>query len=170
MSGTVASWNVVEWSGCRRVRGEVLVAVVVSVVAGRRGALRPGIVRRGAVKSYLPPVELDDPSEHAAHGLELVGDDQHGCPPPGQSGEHLTQDLLASQVNPGRGLVHDQDVRMGGKGAGDQDATLLATGEGAHVDIGAVIEADQGQGLPDDSPVFMVRAAQPALVGESPEP
>ena len=71
------------------------------------------------------------------------------------------------QVDPGGGLVHDQDVRLGGQGAGDQHPTLLATGEGADVHGGAIGQAHESQGLIDDLAVTAIRPAQPALVGES---
>src|SRR5665647_862056 len=144
--------------------------VAVVVVEGRsRGRLPQLVIRRKAIEGDPALVDLDDAGEDSAQGLELMGDDQHRCSARGQSGENLAQDLLTGQVDAGGGLVHDQDVGLGGQGPGDQHATLLATGEGAHIDCGPVIQSDDGKGLLDDSPVLVVRPAQPALVGEPPD-
>lgn len=59
------------------------------------------------------------------------------------------QDLLAGQVDARHRLVHDQQLGFAGEGAGDEDALVLAAGEGVHRVLGAVRHADQLQGAPD---------------------
>jgi hypothetical protein len=127
---------VVEWSSCSR-RGlglfvvvvaiVVVAVVVVAVVSTGHGAVRPVVLGNGTVERDSAPVELDDPGQHAEQGMELMGHYQHGCPAPGKPGQHLAQNVLTGKVDPCCWFIHDQHVRLGGEGAGDQDTALLAT-------------------------------------------
>ena len=60
------------------------------------------------------------------------------------------------------GLVHQQDVRTRGQGAGDGDALTHAAGDPVDVEAGEVVESDQAEVVPRD--LVLLRGVEIAAV------
>ena len=64
------------------------------------------------------------------HHPEVVGDVEDGCSVPLLEAGDQVQDMrLGGHVEPGGGLVHDEQLGVAGEGHGDQHPLLLAAGE-----------------------------------------
>jgi hypothetical protein len=79
----------------------------------------------------------------------------------------LREDLLAGQVHTRHRLVHDQQLGSGGEGTGDEYALVLPAGQRVHRVLGAVREADQGDGPLDRLAVGLAQDAE-AGTGQPP--
>ena len=83
-------------------------------------------------------------STSGAERAELVGDQHDGGAAVDEGLQRVGEGLLALHVDPGGGLVEDEQVGYAGQGAGDQHPLLLAAGEGGDAVAGLVGEADRG--------------------------
>ncbi len=75
-----------------------------------------------------------------------MGDEEDGLADGGLEGEELVLEAFADDgVDGAEGLVHEEDGRVGGEGAGDADALALAAGElgGVAGAVGGRVEADE---------------------------
>ena len=84
-----------------------------------------------------------------AHGLvEVVGDEQDRLAELALQVDELVLHLPADErVERGEGLVHEQDVGLGGQGPGQADPLLHATRELTGLVAAPPLQAHQGQGL-----------------------
>jgi hypothetical protein len=80
-----------------------------------------------AVLDDAPALQGDDPVG-LAHGREAVGDHEHG-PPARDLAQVLLDNALAFVVERARGLVENENARIGHQRAGDGDALALPAGE-----------------------------------------
>lgn len=72
-------------------------------------------------------VQDDDPVGDAAGGAQVVGDEYDGEPVAVAGvGEQVDEVFLGEHVQAAGGFVGEQDVRVGGHGAGEGDALALA--------------------------------------------
>ena len=78
----------------------------------------------------LAEVHDGDPVGQVADQVEVVGDDQIGEPKPILQRLHKVEDRgRGGDVEPGGGLVRDEELRVESQGAGDADPSRLAAGE-----------------------------------------
>ena len=75
--------------------------------------------------------------------------------------DHGHDDLLRRGVDAVHRLVEQQDVRLLGERAGDEDALLLAAGELPDLRVGVVQHVDFGERVADDLAVVVAGAAEP---------
>ena len=96
--------------------------------------------------------------------LDVVGD-QHGGRRVGVVGEHRQrgdQVLAAAEVEPGRGLVEQQQLGVGHQRAGDLHPLALALAEGAEGAVGEVLDAHLDEQLAGALVVEVVVLLAPA--------
>ena len=116
----------------------------------------------------LPSLEDDDALAEAHRLVDVVGDHQDGLAGGRVDADHLgLQRVAGDRVERAEGLVHEQDVGIGGKRAGEADALLLAAGElmRAAVAEGRRIELDQGHQFVDALVDALLRPAEQARHG-----
>ena len=83
-----------------------------------------------AVLEYLPAVEYAYPVGNFYRLVHIVGDKDYGLVQlPLQLHQLILELGTGDGVQGGEGLVHEYDVRVGGKGPGDAYPLLLASGE-----------------------------------------
>ena len=118
------------------------------------------VVGGGRGHDRLRRAGLDDPA--ALHDrdrvadlerlVEIVADEDDGLVQPLLQLEQIVLQLVADQrVEGGERLVHQQDVGVGGEGAGEPDALLHAAGELVRELAGPLLEVHQRQLLHDDA-------------------
>ncbi|MNZ76267.1 hypothetical protein D3C78_947680 [compost metagenome] len=106
----------------------------------------------------LPGIHHRNPVADPADHVHLVGDQHNGQ-------LQFTVDLSQQLQNRGRGLriectggfVAEQDFRLGGQGAGNADALLLATGQLRRILFRVLGQADTGQQFADADVDFLAR-------------
>lgn len=92
--------------------------------------------------------EEDDARGEKQRFAKIVGDENDGLAQAAGEGAEFALKLGAGDgIECAEGLVHEQDRRIGGKGAGDANALTLATGEfaGTAMSEFARIEADEAE-------------------------
>ncbi|GAB4007960.1 hypothetical protein GCM10029992_63140 [Glycomyces albus] len=100
---------------------------------------------------------MDDAAVGQDHGAveavgerpDLVRDQQDGASGVEAGGDDLGERGLGLGVDADGRLVHDQHVGVGGEGAGDEDALLLAAREGVDRAAGVLGQADLFEAAPD---------------------
>ena len=113
---------------------------------GRRPGLG-GQVGQRRLEDELPVGDDDHVVDGLLHLGEEVGRDQHRVSDRGLMADERAQPLDALGVEPVRGLVEDQDLRVPEKGGGQLEALPHPQGELAHPASGNVREPDQRQRL-----------------------
>ena len=84
----------------------------------------------GAFLDQLATIHHADPVAHARDGAEVVADEEdRRVVPPAEIAHEVEHRGLHGDVEAGRGLVHDQQRRLGDERHGDDDALLLAAGQ-----------------------------------------
>ena len=94
------------------------------------------------------------------HDRHVVLDEQDGAPCRVQTAQQGDQTLLLGLVQTGAGLIQHEEARAGGVGAGHREQAALAGGQDRRLVVGAILQADQLQGL-----LRHERALAGALVG-----
>src|SRR6478735_7640466 len=139
-------------------------------LAGERGH-RGGLDPAGAVEVH--GVLLHDPAgpagqqHHAVtepHGLaDVVGHEEHGQAPLAPDRlELVVQQVAGHRIERAERLVHQQDGRLGGQGAGDRNALAHATGQLVRAPVGEVRQVHGGEVVP--------RLGLALLAADPPEP
>jgi hypothetical protein len=96
--------------------------------------------------SDAPSFEQDDTGSEKQGFAEIVSDEDDGLAEAASEGAEFTLELRAGDgIERAEGLVHEQNGRIGRKGAGNADALTLAAGEfaGAATREFAGIETDK---------------------------
>jgi len=84
--------------------------------------------------------------------VQIVSDEDDGFAEAAGEGAEFALELGASNgIKRAKGLVHQQDGRIGSEGAGDADALALAAGKFAGVPVGKFswIKSNQAEELPN---------------------
>src|SRR5918999_4364401 len=84
-------------------------------------------LRRRAVVHDDTSLEDNGALRKGLHGAQRVSDQQNGGTAIVQLPKSHREALLVSEVDAGDRLVHHEDGRIGGQGAGDQHPLLLTT-------------------------------------------
>ncbi len=112
--------------------------------------------------------EHDGAVDQLAQRAELVGHQEDRRSFQHESVQEVGKYLLVLVVDPGGGLVHDQQLGLGGQCAGDEGALLHSARELAECRSAAVGKADSGDRGSDGSGVLGGAPADVRAVGESP--
>ena len=121
------------------------------VVVGGRGE---ELLRRGDLGQLAVRAEQRHQVADLDGLLDVVGDEHDRLLQLGLQGQQLVlQGGADHRVDGAERLVHQQDRRVGGEGAGDADALLLAAGQLVRVALRqGRVEADEGDQLPGPRP------------------
>jgi hypothetical protein len=107
---------------------------------------------RRAVNDNSAIFEKDDARGEQERLAKVVGDKNNGFAETARKGAEFTLKLGAGNgIQCAKGLIHQENGRVGGKGSGDADALPLAAGELVRSAIAVFcrFEADQGQEFAD---------------------
>src|SRR6266851_5504219 len=110
-------------------------------------------LRRG-VSAYSAIFKEDDARGEQERFAKIVGDKDDGLAEAAREGAEFTLKLGAGDgIESAKRLVHQENGRVGGEGAGDADALALAAGElvRAAIAVFCRFETDQGKELIDAS-------------------
>ncbi len=118
--------------------------------AGHEQALRPVVKILGvALLDDAAAAHQHDAVAHTHRLLRIVGDDKGGGAGFAQDGQRVgTHAVAKPAVQPGEGLVHQQDAGPRNDGAGKRDTLLLAAGSFVRIGIGQVLQPDPGKRSP----------------------
>ncbi len=139
------------WNGSSRCTA-ALVPVRVGVLANRGVRARLEHVLGRAVGEDAP-VDHDQAVEPVRRAVEVVGRHQHRQPVGHEAAHEPQQRLLGRRVDPGGGLVEQQQERLLSDRAGDEDALLLPARELADVPAGQLAEVERLDRAVDRAPV-----------------
>ena len=84
---------------------------------------------------------------HPLHVVEQVGGDEHRDAEAGEAPDEAEHLLAAERVEPGGGLVEEDELRVGDEGLGELGALAHAGGEAADRPEAGFVEADQVEHL-----------------------
>ena len=108
-------------------------------------------------------VEEQDEVELAGGEVEVVGGDHDGDLGCAEVIEEVEGGIEGGDIHAGEGFVHEEDVRLLGEGAGEEDALLLPTGEVADGTAAQVGDAHLAQALVNDLTVMRGGGLEPTL-------
>ena len=127
-----------------------------------------GVVVEGQPVVHDPAVPHHDRAvDQRRHRAELVGHQDDRGTALLEVAQRVGQGTLVGQVDPGVGLVEEEQLGPAGQRPGDEDALLLAAGEVRDAVAGAVGEPDHGQGVVDRRAVLPAQGTQEATPGQS---
>jgi len=116
---------------------------------------------RGAALHDAPALHDGDAVAQLERLVEIVADEDDGAPEFLLQVDEFVLKVGADQgIERGEGLVHQQDRRVGGEGAGEAHALLHPARQLAHPPVGPVGEVDEGQLIGDAPGAFGPRHAR----------
>ena len=139
--------------------------VVVVVVVGVRGDL---LRERRAVVGHPPVAHHDRPVDQRHHRADLVRDQHDGRAALLELAQRVGECLLVGQVDPGRGLVEHEQVRLARERPGDEHPLLLAArqlGDAVRRPVGQADDLERGR---DGRPVGRAGRTQQAAPTHAP--
>jgi len=96
----------------------------------------------------------------------MVGREQHPVAGPGQGTHRAQHRRLVAEIEAGRGLVHDEQARPLGRGAGDQRELAVAAADAGVGAMGQVRQTQPFQGGIGRLPVVGARRLEQAETGD----
>ena len=112
----------------------------------------------GAASAGDAHVETEQLWEMSGCAIQVVGAEHDGEPVVVELAQEVKDFVACSYVDTGRGFVEEQDLRFAEKGAGDEHALLLSSGQLADV---AMTKLTDAEAIKDDGDVALLRCAGP---------